>query len=176
MPVANAPETETWQDWCPAGKLEIFDLLSRDEMLEEANAAGCSATVSNLNFWFRTGVLPKPVRRRHAGRVRATFPQWYPQLICRLRQLQGLGVESKDIAQRLRVWGEELVAERIAMGAYDGSAPPAMPETFLPPEAIEAFRRKADDIEIATGFPQQSVDIVFRDVTGGEHHYHVALR
>lgn len=176
MPVANAPETKTWQDWYPAGKLEIFDLLSRDEMLEAANAAGCSATVSNLNFWFRTGVLPKPVRRRHSGRIRPTFPEWYPRLVCYLRQLQEEGLTSGEIRQRLRAWGAELVAERIAMGAYDGSPPPTMPSTLLPPGMVEAIRTHARDLEMTTGFPQQSAKIIFRDVTGGEHPYLIDLR
>jgi len=172
MPVASATETETWQVWYPPHWQEVYDLLTRDEMLARANASGYPATIPNLKFWLRTGLLPKPVRRWHAGRIRPTFPCWYPELIGRLRLLQSQGLTTKELKPRLRAFAGELIYARFS---YDGMPPHILSEGLIPTELIDAIRAHGIDLDAVTGTPQQSADLIYRDVTGGEHHYKIAL-
>ena len=99
---ATQGNTETWRDWLSPGAPEPEALLTREEVIDRLRSWGIKATMADLRYWEYEGILPRPVRQRHADAVRAVYPDWFPHLVRQLRDLQGAGLTLNAIAPRLR--------------------------------------------------------------------------
>ncbi len=98
----KAPK-ETWVDWMPEGAPEP-GLLTRDELLEMLRTRGVDLSPSTLDFYRRSGVIPRPVRRWYAGQTRPVYPEWLVGAITHLRTLQEQGRALQDIEPYMRAW------------------------------------------------------------------------
>jgi len=100
---ATKGNTATWRDWLPKGAPAPDDLLTREEVLDRLRSWGVEATAADLRYWEYEGILPRAVRRQHAGAVRAVYPAWFPHMVRRLRDLQAEGATLNEIAPQLRI-------------------------------------------------------------------------
>src|SRR4051794_17405494 len=98
------PKHETWEDWLPEGAPAPDQFLTRDELVDRLRRYGIDVDARDLRFWERSGVLPRPVKRRYNGATWALYPDWssrpngYLHLIRRVRQLQAEGYKLQQIA------------------------------------------------------------------------------
>jgi hypothetical protein len=97
---------ETWVDWLPAGVAEppVSELLLRSQVLGWLTARRMTVKESDLRYWEGCAVLPHPVRRWHAGAVRALYPPWYPLAVRVLFHMQAGRRPLAAIGQDLRAW------------------------------------------------------------------------
>jgi len=123
----------TWRDsaWFAPGAPEPF-LLTRDEVLARVAALHLDATERDLRFWEAEGILPRPVRRRHAGATRALYPAWFVDLIYKLRDLQLAGLSLKELPSRLQA-----EARRLSLVPLVG--PPDDDARKLPPSLLRSM-------------------------------------
>ncbi len=110
------PARETWEQW-QAPNASAPELLTRDELLKVLNEFGFDVSTSDLRFWEYRGVLPPPVRRKHAGAVRAVYPHWYPALVYLLRTMQNFGWKLEELAPLMRQQ-----AERVSLSTNSANA------------------------------------------------------
>lgn len=97
------PKRETWLDLLPDGALEPF-LVTRDEVIGSLKDLGVDVNEVTLVFWEKSGVLPRPVRRWHAGAPHAMYPSYAIDAIEHLRQLQAAGRTLEQITPLMRMW------------------------------------------------------------------------
>ncbi len=97
------PNQETWVDWMPEGAPEP-ELRSHDELIHELHERGIDITPTTLEYWRRKGILPRPVRRRHAGATRPVYPEWFVPAIEHLKKLQAAGKSLNDICPLMQSW------------------------------------------------------------------------
>lgn len=154
---------ETWRDWLPEGTPDPEELFTRDELLVEMRASGLEVSESDLRFWERVAVLPKPVRQGHKGATRAVYPWWYVPLVQRLRELQGEGERLESIRPLIRTRAQ------IAISDDTGSHPNQ--GTLTPGSLAEEIRRFAHAVESVTGVPQIRAELVLRSQDGAKRRY-----
>ncbi len=99
----SKPKGQTWVDWMPPGSPEPF-LLTRSELLQELADQGISISFRSLENWQAKGVIPRPVRRRHAGSTQAMYPTWIIGAIKHLKYAQDRGMALEKIAPLMRSW------------------------------------------------------------------------
>ncbi len=126
------PKQETWRDWMPEGAKEPEELLTREEIAARLADLGIVVKPRELIYWHTAGVLPYPVKRRHAGATRALYPDWYVPLIRELLTLKREGYKLPEIAGRLRTHARLMLA-------YDNPAP-------LTPVDREAWTNRSQDL------------------------------
>jgi hypothetical protein len=83
---------DTWKKWQAPGAPQVR-LYSRAELLAELERYHVHPSVSesDLRYWEYWGVLPRPVRQKHKGKVVATYPLWMITLVRGVRDLQAAG-------------------------------------------------------------------------------------
>jgi DNA-binding transcriptional MerR regulator len=159
MPTAETPTTnqETWLDWQPEGA-PLPQLLSHDELLSLLHSRGNDVSPYTLEHYRRNGILPRPVRRQHAGKVRPVYPIWFVPAIETLKELQGLGWTLDEIKPHLKaqartvVMNDPLVSPRAALEA--------------------AARSYASAVVAESGFPIATVRITLLDSRGNDLDHH----
>jgi DNA-binding transcriptional MerR regulator len=147
---------ETWRDWLGPDGAEPDELLTRDEIAEKASAAAAD-TVSreDLRYWEYEGVLPKSVRQRHRGAVRAVYPDWYVHLVVLVRRLQRQGLTLDEITPRVRRRADELLHMTITVSRGE------MPEALV--AALNAY---ANALSAGSPVARIEVSIEFEDRSG----------
>ncbi len=89
MPETTPKENrETWQDWMPADLPAPTRLLTRNELIDQLQAAGVAVSASDLRYWEYEGVLPRAVRQWRDGANWVVYPRWIASTIALLRALQ----------------------------------------------------------------------------------------
>ncbi len=108
MPTESPPATEqeTWLDWLPerAPDLELGDLLSRDELLQELRDRGVDVNARTLASWEAKGTLPRAIRRWRDGAPAALYPVQAVGAVEHLRRLRAEGVPLQTIKPLVRSW------------------------------------------------------------------------
>ncbi len=97
------PKQETWLDILLPSTPEPL-MISREELLGTLQARGVDVNDITIVFWEKSGTLPRPVRRWHAGAPRAMYPVYAIDAIEHLRQLQAAGHTLEQIAPVMRTW------------------------------------------------------------------------
>jgi hypothetical protein len=167
---STTPPKETWRDWLPPGAPEPERVLTRAEVLEHLARWRVDATENDLRYWEYVGVLPRPVRRWHNGAVRATYPDWFPHLVRRVRAWQRLGASLDLIRPRVRAYA------RISLGLSDDpidaeirQARPTAdgPEDLsIPPEIMPTLERLAAWHARLSGIDTERIEVRVVDVQG----------
>jgi DNA-binding transcriptional MerR regulator len=96
---------ESWRDWLGPDEPEPDELLTRDEVAQQANAwlrNRKPITARDLRLWEQLGILPRGVRRRHKGATRNTYPEWVAPLAKNVRDLQHQGLSLDAIRPIIR--------------------------------------------------------------------------
>jgi len=97
---------ETWLDGLPDDVRDTppDELYTREEVLGLLGDRGIDVNEVTLVFWEKSGILPRPVRRRRDGAPRALYPPWAVDAIAHLRDLQAQGRSLEQIAPLMRSW------------------------------------------------------------------------
>ncbi len=109
------PKQQTWLDLLPQGTPEPL-LITRDELIGALRERGVDVNEVTLVYWEREGILPRPIRRRHAGAPRALYPVYAINAVEHLRQLQDAGRTLDQIAPLMRTWALAQVDWRDPLG------------------------------------------------------------
>jgi len=188
-PKKASAKRDTWEDWLPEGAPAPDRFLTRDELVDRLRHYGIDVDARDLRFWENSGVLPRPVKRRHNGATWALYPDWgvspnaYLYLIRRLRQLQAAGQSLQQIAPRIRrsaeivlnASGEDVSAARSALAPFSQYA--NGPEDLDPPDtAISLLVAFGRTVEAVGGVPNDRLEIVYVSTDGGETRYTVPLQ
>lgn len=94
-PPEGRPKRETWADWWPENTPDALFLITRSEVLTQANVKGHTVTERMLRGWEQIGVLPAPVVQLHKGKVQAVYPPTHGNLVAVLAELR-TDPETKD--------------------------------------------------------------------------------
>lgn len=105
-------------------------LLTRAEVLDEAQRLGLDVDERDLRYWEAEGILPRPLRRHYQGATRAVYPSWYIDLIYKLRRLQGYNLSLKELPQRLQAESRRLSRTASERGHPSQPPPPEPPPGF----------------------------------------------
>ncbi len=78
---------ETWRDWLPK---DVADppLVTRAELIRDLDERRADVAERTLRTWENLGIVPRPVRRMHAGTVQALYPDWFVHLVIFIRGLR----------------------------------------------------------------------------------------
>ncbi len=191
MPTIEAeptPKPATWEEWMsewPPGELpdHYSELLTREELVEMmANSVvapdGLRAgiTANELRYLESTGVVPRPVRKRHMGATRAVYPIWMGPLLTWLRVLQRRGVSPQDIGPWLRknaaLIARSFPEDDTVLSSLLASAPS---EATVPPNLRRELERLARHHARTSGIPTTRVDVMITDAEGNHIGYHLPI-
>jgi hypothetical protein len=101
----HKPNQETWRDWVPPGIDTPLPLITRDELLARLQQRNIDVKLSDLRYWEYEGILPRPERKWDPAvkARRAYYPIPIMASIMALRELQGAGLQLRDITPSLPV-------------------------------------------------------------------------
>lgn len=176
----KAPPNETWRGWLPdeIPSPDDDELITRDQLLAIVNDQGIKISVSDLRYWERLGVVPRPVRKWHNGATRALYPTQMITAIKEVRRLQRHGLSLGEIGPRVRdrfafacfvslVGADNLEASLNAFRATLQMNPGIGPHT----EA--ALRTLAEEREQLTGIPTTRIEVRLIGKDGRKTVYHI---
>ena len=85
--VEEKASRETWRDWLPK---EVADppLVTRAALVRDLDERRADVAERTLRTWENLGIVPRPVRRMHAGTVQALYPDWFVHLVIFIRGLR----------------------------------------------------------------------------------------
>ncbi len=95
------PKRQTWFDVMPDG-LPMPELLSHAELLEELHRRDIDVQRYTLEYYRRNNIIPRPIRRQHAGAVRPVYPHWYVSVIEQIKRWQAQGKSLDDIREAIQ--------------------------------------------------------------------------
>jgi DNA-binding transcriptional MerR regulator len=105
MPESTAkpakPARLTWHDWMPPGSPPPEE-MSRVEFIDRLTAMYVDVRESDVRYWERTDVIPRPAKRWHDGTNHVYYPRFALFMIALLRALQGLDAPLRSITPRLK--------------------------------------------------------------------------
>jgi hypothetical protein len=158
-PPKRRAKHETWLDWMPYNS-PMPQLLSHDELLSLLRSRGTEITSAGLQYYRHRGILPRPIRRQHAGKVRPVYPVWFVPAIETLKELQGLGWSLDEIKPHLKV---------------EAGVTYASPEDILVPHRVAmeaAARLYAHALITEFGLPVAAIRFSFLDDAKNEINFH----
>jgi hypothetical protein len=181
---------ETWLDWQPPDAPEPEQLLTKGQLLDELRKMGEHIPERTLNHWQSLGMIPRPVRRWHAGKPASFYAEWVVEAVVRARDMRRDGSRPADIGRSLRSWVVGQVSsdrhinvdDTLRLGAHDDlhlrrdDSPAAAAYATALATALDAIKALADARERWTGVPVHRARLQLFDEHGqrDDHWWHIS--
>lgn len=101
-PTMTRPKREDWTDWWPDEPTDPDQLLTRQQLVERAQAEGIDVTAQDIANWILRGHLPAGRLVRSGRALQARFPARYVDLLRATRAMQASGFKLNEVGPRLR--------------------------------------------------------------------------
>ncbi len=141
-----------------------YELINREELLEQLRLAGNEVSERTLRSWESAGILPRPIHRwqepRSRSSARTVYPWWATFAVSMARFLRGRGYDERETRRELERAVPELVA-----GYYKGAR-----DVALSYHLREVFKDSLGGMPWPQGRTPSVVEIRIWDQDGGELH------
>ena len=97
------PTREDWTDWWPDEPTDVDELLTRQELVERAQAEGIDVTAQDVANWQAKGIVPRGLPHRIGRVVEMRYPPRYVELLRSVRGMQQSGLTLAELSPFLRL-------------------------------------------------------------------------
>ena len=151
-----APTPGTWRAWLPPGFPEPSpdEMLTRDEVLAELRERGIDIPERTLKSWQARGLLPRPTRHWRDGAPRGLYPDFFPNTVAYLHELQENGTPLHRLGPLVRAH------VRSTIGWSDPLAHPLREAQFVASALAREVERYTGGLRIV------EAELRFRDGSG----------
>lgn len=110
--MSEKAKRQTWREWIELAESEGADipLLTRGELLVQAERFGAVVDERTLRYWEAEGVIPRPTRDHTGPGERARYPWWVVDLLWQVRQYKHWGMTLAQLRRRMPAEARRLAA------------------------------------------------------------------